>query len=784
MSEQPYVKSHMNPDTGKLDYRSIGTPVKASKGDTVSGYLVRFTSADDPDLHGEYFDKRTYFWKKERPIKGAPILIDHAFDSIFKGLPVGIVTFAEEKEVGIWMEGKLHEREEYLAYLESMRQKNIIDADDSTLMAIATNIDKAVKTFFGSGQAQWSSGAHPQSVEAGEDGHIKSWAIIEATGCFNPAESNGTEIQLKSAFEQLDDIFTQIQSAQAIKDVTGHKESHAAVEQDLLPTTPIKMETDMDMMEKIRQMLTAMLDELNGAVDGEAKMDEEEVLDAINMDDIPDDDDTEKMDDEEVAEKSAQLIFDAIDRVSAKRRKVQDDARKRARKWAEAQPTPQDNFLPGATGSNKRNAPRVTDVERRKFAGLSGTDMALGIKFILAGLPSSMQKRARIADLVGDDYAHVMAQKMAAELEHRAFTDPVAALNFRQVLPFKSMKADELNASDIAGQGAEWVTTYYDEQLWERVRDETQLFNLMDSKGMRIKDIPQGASSVQFQTDTSSGSVFLRNEANDLASNLPEVTARITNFGTSSRTATAKEHVLAQFVTDTLEEDSIIPVLRYANQDMVTTLAEALEDALLNGDTTTSNNINNDGASTTAAPQQELYLAWDGIRHHFLVDETAYGADHSTAALNAAAILNTRNLFPGKIRSRRQNLLYVMDYGTDAKARQLAELFTRDVAYGDATFHTGILPPVDGVDVYTSGFLRSADTDGKVTGAGNGTDTGTLICIYAPYWGYARKRAVEIEPARGTIGALAGGTTLVATIRHGFVARGAGAAAGTYNIQI
>lgn len=788
MAEQPYVKSHLNPGTGKIEYRSIGTPVKAADtGDTVSGYLVRFTDANNPDLHGEYFDKRTYFWEKERPIKGAPILIDHAFDSTFKGLPVGIVSFAEEREVGIWMEGKLHEREDYLEYLESMRAKSIIDADDATLSAIAGNIDKAVKSFFGSGQAQWSSGAHPQSVEADEDGHIKSWAIIEATGCFNPAESNGTEIQLKSAFEQLDVIFTQIQTAQAAKDVTGHKEPHADVEQpqDNLSTTPIqKMENPIMDEQMLRDLIRVILEEMNA--DGE-KMDEEEIAESVEKDmeeETAKMDDDEKMDEEETAEKMAGLIIQHITRKQEQQARVLNSARKAARKAALNAPVSDDAWLPAAKSNGNGATPRISGVEHRKFAGLSGADMALGVKFLQAGLPPVMQKRAKIGDLVSEAYANVMAQKMAAEVQERSFTDPVAALNFSSALPFKSMKADELNASDIAGQGTEWVGVYYDEQLWERVRDETELFNLMSSKGMRIKDIPAGSPSVTFQTDTSSGSVFLRNQANDLSSNSPEITARISNFGTGNITATAKEHVLAQFVTDILEEDSIIPTLRYANQDMIQTLAEALEDAMTNGDTTTTNNINNDGASTTAAPQQELYLAWDGIRHHFLVDQTTYGADHSTAALAASTILNTRNLLPGRIRVRRQNLLYVMDYGTDAKARQLAELFTRDKADGDATLYTGILPDVDGVQVYTSGLLRSADTDGKVTGAGNGTDTGTLICVYAPYWAYGRKRAVSIETARGTTGALAGGTTLVATVRHAFVARGAGAAAGTYNIQI
>ena len=48
-----------------------GDSVKAISENRVGGYLVRFTNADDTDLHGEYFDKETDFWtERGYPIKG------------------------------------------------------------------------------------------------------------------------------------------------------------------------------------------------------------------------------------------------------------------------------------------------------------------------------------------------------------------------------------------------------------------------------------------------------------------------------------------------------------------------------------------------------------------------------------------------------------------------------------------------------------------------------------------------------------------------------------------
>ena len=772
--------------------RAIGDTAKFIKVDDslrVGGYLVRFTDKDTPDLQGEFFDKDTNFWLESNPIKGKPIFIDHMFDTKMGAIPVGVLDFIKEDNVGLWVEGKLKERKEYEEMLEKWNQKGYIKLSAHDVTKLATNLTTAVKTFFGTGKAQWSSGAVPQSVEVSdvEDSdskHIDSWMFIEGTGVMTPAEPNGTQIGLKQAFIELDKIFTDIQSLAPRKDASnGHKDAKADDDSNIIDNVDnegIKMNE-----QEIRELIRIILEEMQG--DSEKMEDEDEALAAVDVAKMED----EELDDESKTAEITKSVIAFVEGKRVARETAQSQARKAARdaniKFARNQKG-DTSKLGGfsADDPNKEDARKATPIsvgEMRKFANLTGSDMALGVKMLVSGLPHTQRNRVILGDLVSDGYARTMAQKLAAEFESNPLKDPVANYNVKSVLPFKNMKADEFNASDITAQGIEWVTTAYDEQLWERVRDETTLFDLLQSKGMRVVDIPQGAQSVQVQTDTASGSVFYRAEANDLSSNVPEVTAVSTAYGTGNVTLTAKEHVLAYFVTDVLQEDSILDSLKFANQDMITTLAEALEDALINGDTTSdTTNINHDGAALTAAPQRELWRVWEGIRHNFLIDNTSLRADHSTAALAASTFLSTRNLLPGRFRNRRQNLLFLMDYATEAKARQIAELFTRDVAYNDATLFTGILPPIDGVEVYTSGFLRSADTDGKITDAGNTTETGTLACVYAPYWAYARKRQVSVEAVRGDHSVLAGGTQLVATVRHDFSARGANASSGTFNI--
>ena len=195
--------------------KALGDTIKTSGNNRIGGYLVCYTHADDPDLQGEYFTRATNFWFNEYPIKGKPVLIDHAFDEKFKSIPVGILDFVKENEVGIWVEAKLHERDEYERMLLEWRDRKFIDLPDNEIKQLASNIEKAVKGFFDTGKVQWSSGALPQSVEVAEDGHVTSWAIIEGTGVMTPAEPDGTEISsIKSALDQLSNILNSIHPAQ------------------------------------------------------------------------------------------------------------------------------------------------------------------------------------------------------------------------------------------------------------------------------------------------------------------------------------------------------------------------------------------------------------------------------------------------------------------------------------------------------------------------------------------------------------------------------------------
>lgn len=440
-----------------------------------------------------------------------------------------------------------------------------------------------------------------------------------------------------------------------------------------------------------------------------------------------------------------------------------------------------------AENTPQKSAP-ITVGEERKYAGATWRDMALYTKLTaardLGNLPPHMRKNVTVGDLMGDDFARVMAHKTAHHLQHNPIEDPEGAMLIKSAAPWL-MKADELNATNITNQGLEWVGTTYDEDLWARARHETELFNLLESRGMRIKDVDPGTNKVTFGIDTGSGTVYTRGEANSVdATGRPEVTVGVNPFTTDSVTMTAAEHAIALMPTSYLTEDTFVDTMRFIDNDMMQTLMESLESTLINGDTETAANTNVnliDGTPATGL-QKPDYIAWNGMRKYALV---TYAATQSRTAGGSLAItdyINTRKLFNSTIRNRKGNMVTIIDFDTEVATRKLVQVLTSDVAGGPqlATMYTGELAPaLDGVPVYVSGQLALSNSAGKIPAAG-GT-LGSIITAYAPYIAYGRKREVEIKQQDDI---LSGTTIFVASIRHTSIHRGADGAVMTYNVGV
>ena len=88
------------------------------------------------------------------------------------------------------------------------------------------------------------------------------------------------------------------------------------------------------------------------------------------------------------------------------------------------------------------------------------------------------------------------------------------------------------------------------------------------------------------------------------------------------------------------------------------------------------------------------------------------------------------------------------DVNTFIRALSIPNFRTLDKLGPQATLLTGQLGAVEGIPVIVSEQMALADTGGKVTDAGNGTDTGRLLIVNRSQWRVGFKRELTIETVR------------------------------------
>lgn len=154
----------------------FGSEVKAMGDGRVGGYLVRYSTPDDPDLTGDYFTASTDFGDAD----GAPVLYHHGLDDTLKRRKLGRAEFKRD-DVGVWVEAQLQLRDEY---------------------------EQAVYQMAQAGKLGWSSGTASHLVErevSGKAAHIKSWPLgLDASLTPTPAEPRNAATTLKAYIASLD----------------------------------------------------------------------------------------------------------------------------------------------------------------------------------------------------------------------------------------------------------------------------------------------------------------------------------------------------------------------------------------------------------------------------------------------------------------------------------------------------------------------------------------------------------------------------------------------------
>lgn len=336
----------------------------------------------------------------------------------------------------------------------------------------------------------------------------------------------------------------------------------------------------------------------------------------------------------------------------------------------------------------------------------------------------------------------------------------------------KATKADELAYSTQTGFGDEWAPDLWSQQIWRKARQDNTILPLFQSIEMPSNpfELPiEGADpTVYFVPETQDEAQLTLGSGNPIPDS---------KIGSGKVTLNAKKLALRVGFSSELVEDAVIPVLNVYREQAVRAITDAIDNVLLNGDTTSagSGNINSDNAKPPATAK---YLALNGLRHLPLVDNTA-NAINLNGAPTLAKLREARFKMPGKYAARPSDLAWLVDSGAYSALLGMSEFLTVDKAGPLATAQTGQVGFVDGIPVFVSAEMPLTQADGKVASGSN--TKGQAVCVYRPGWyvGYRRKIAVSVDYL-----SYYDSYQLTATVRLAFVRFDDEVASCLYNIAV
>ena len=350
------------------------------------------------------------------------------------------------------------------------------------------------------------------------------------------------------------------------------------------------------------------------------------------------------------------------------------------------------------------------------------------------------EKRALLAKFGGDDRPRVAFGKYKGlDLLDLAYIRSVlnaqlrepSGLNPRMLQDWQSNLKAAMDSTTV-GAGDDLVPTQEAAALWLDVNLETLVAPLLS----RV-DMPTNPFEIPLQL----GDVDWYPGTENLATTS-------TALGTARQTLTAYELVAEVPWSLTLDEDAVIAMAAEVRSSLLRNSVEVIDDVLMNGDTTTTNNINADGATISAsdAGKGQWLLGFDGLLHLPLVDNTTQANDHNAAVSDD--MFNEVRAKLGKHGVRPSELAYIMDVNTYVRSLSVANFRTLNKLGPEATLLRGQLGAVEGIPVIVSEQMALADTDGKVTDAGNVTDTGRLLITNRTQWRLGFRRELMIETTR------------------------------------
>lgn len=368
--------------------------------------------------------------------------------------------------------------------------------------------------------------------------------------------------------------------------------------------------------------------------------------------------------------------------------------------------------------------------------------------------PGPSEELTRTFEAISD--ARYLPMEQVREMDRKALDDLFPRIPLREFTAadrklarqgkFELTGAYEraIRAMDTAesGFGSQLIGAQYVGDLWNAPRDLGKIFPLIDSFEMSDPtaylpvevDIPE----MLFVTEST-----LNNSANYAT----------VKTGSQRVQVDAKKFVIHQMWSGEMAEDSIIPFVPFLRRQAALSVAHYADSLVLNGDTTNAatGNINLDDADPA---DTKHYLAFDGIRHAALVDNTANGVSLAGAPTYDALIglrgkmLDSTRLVDWGHPTDPNDLVYVSDPETADKIALLDEVLTVDKYGSNATILTGEVTKIGRHPHIASIAQPKTEADGKVSTTAANNTLGQTTAFNRRGFKVGWRRRVQVETER------------------------------------
>ncbi len=236
-----------------------------------------------------------------------------------------------------------------------------------------------------------------------------------------------------------------------------------------------------------------------------------------------------------------------------------------------------------------------------------------------------------------------------------------------------------------SGEGSEWVPTGLSQDYIEKFRLQAKVAALFDDIAM-----PTNPYKLPYFGGLDASAFYLVGES---TSDSPTASPATTP-ATGDQTLTAKKLKARVLFSDELSEDSIVPVLPVLRNDISKAGAEALEDCILNADTTATH------MDSDVTDSKDRRRIWNGLR-----DQCPSG---TKVSLSTFGITNLRSIITamGKYGLNPADLALIVGAKGYNNLKGLTEVTTVDKYGPQATILSGELAKVDGISIITSEYIR------------------------------------------------------------------------------